>query len=140
MAYRGVNAVLGRLHRKAGRQLPGLVVHYLGLAFKSLFAGRQRMDFDPGYYRDKLIPIEPEQGWLIYLLCRSLKAKRVVEFGTSWGVSTLYLASAVRANGGGVAIGTELEPKKAKIARQNFAEAGLSEFIDLREGDAFETL
>ena len=40
----------------------------------------------------------------------------------------------------GVVIGTEFEPEKAKTARANFAEAGLSDFIDLREGDLRETL
>jgi predicted O-methyltransferase YrrM len=64
----------------------------------------------------------------------------VVEVGTSFGVSTLYLADAVRANGGGVVIGTEHEPAKAAAARANFAEAGLSDLIDLREGDLRETL
>jgi predicted O-methyltransferase YrrM len=63
-----------------------------------------------------------------------------VECGTSFGVSTLYLAAAVRDNGGGVVIGTEYESAKAKIARGHFAQAGLSEFIDLREGDLRETL
>jgi predicted O-methyltransferase YrrM len=73
-------------------------------------------------------------------MCRSLGAKRVVEAGTSFGVSTLYLAAAVKANGGGVVIGTEYEPKKAAAARALFAEAGLSDVIELREGDLRETL
>jgi predicted O-methyltransferase YrrM len=135
-----VNAVLDRLHALARKQLPALGVHILGRTIKSLFVGRDRMFSDDPYYRDKLIPIDPAQGWLIHLLCRSLEAKRAVEFGTSFGVSTLYLASAMRANGGGTVIGTEMEPSKARIARQNFADAGVSEFVDLRQGDAFETL
>jgi predicted O-methyltransferase YrrM len=64
----------------------------------------------------------------------------VVEVGTSYGVSTLYLADAVRANGGGTVIATEHEAAKAAAARINFAEAGLETFIDLREGDLRETL
>jgi predicted O-methyltransferase YrrM len=64
----------------------------------------------------------------------------VVEYGTSFGVSTLYLASAVRDNGDGTVIGTELEPFKVRTARQNFEAAGLTPLIDLREGDALETL
>ena len=74
-----------------------------------------------------------------------MRATRVVEAGTSFGVSTLFLASAVRDNlqsdgGEGVIIGTEHEPVKANAARANFSEAGLSDLIDLREGDLRETL
>ncbi len=65
-----------------------------------------------------------------------------MEAGTSFGVSTLYLAAAVRDNQveNGVVIGTEYEPNKVEIARANFKEAGLSEFIELREGDLRQTL
>jgi predicted O-methyltransferase YrrM len=75
-----------------------------------------------------------------YALCRALNAKRIVECGTSYGVSTLYLAAAVRDNGSGTVIATEHEPAKARIARLNFEAAGLSRFIDLREGDLAGTL
>jgi predicted O-methyltransferase YrrM len=65
--------------------------------------------------------------------------------GTSYGVSTLYLAAAVRDNidaggGSGVVIGTEYEAEKARAARAHFDEAGLGGFVDLREGDLRETL
>lgn len=135
-----VNAVLDRLHRRAGRQMPGVIAHMLGEAARLIVTRRGVEAVDFGYYRDKLIPIDRKQGWLIYLMCRSLGARRTVEFGTSFGVSTLYAASAIRDNGGGVVIGSEYEPSKAEIARRNFEEAGLSDLIDLREGDAFETL
>ena len=71
-----------------------------------------------------------------------LRVPRVVEAGTSFGVSTLYLAAAVRDNQveNGVVIGTEFEPEKVGIARANFREAGLSELIELREGDLRQTL
>src|SRR5690606_29751052 len=77
--------------------------------------------------------------------CAARCARRVVEAGTSFGVSTLYLAAAVRDTvegraGEGIVIGTEHEPAKAAAARAHFAEAGLSEFVDLREGDLRETL
>jgi predicted O-methyltransferase YrrM len=134
-----VNTVLESLHKKANRQLPGLIAHLAGQALRMVVT-RKSSDADLSYYRDKFISIDHRQGTLIYLLCRSLKAKRVVEYGTSFGVSTLYLASAVRDNGGGTVIGTELEPSKVRAARQNFEAAGLSSFIDLREGDALETL
>jgi len=96
------------------------------------------------FMADKLVALEPAKAEFCYLTCRALQARQVVECGTSFGVSTLYLAAAVRDNcgprGGGVVIGTEHEPAKAAAARANFAEAGLSEFIDLREGDLRETL
>ena len=101
--------------------------------------------FDEGMHRffvDKMVALEREKGQFCYQLCRSLRAARVVEAGTSFGVSTLYLAAAVRDNQveNGVVIGTEHEPEKAKIARANFKEAGLGEFIELREGDLQDTL
>jgi predicted O-methyltransferase YrrM len=67
-------------------------------------------------------------------------ATRVVEFATSIGVSTIYFAAAVRDNGGGTVIGSEIVPEKAATARRNLADAGLEEVVDLRIGDARETL
>jgi len=91
---------------------------------------------------DKMVALDRDKAQFCYLLCRSLNAKRVVEAGTSFGVSTLYLAAAVRDNKveNGVVIGTEYEPMKVEIARANFKEAGLTDFIDLREGDLRKTL
>ena len=92
------------------------------------------------FMADKLVALKPAKAEFCYLTCRALMARRVVECGTSFGVSTLYLAAAVRDNGGGMVIGTEHEAAKAAAARENFAAAGLAQFIDLREGDLRETL
>ena len=92
------------------------------------------------FFADKYVALEPDKAAFCYLTCRALRARRIVEVGTSYGVSTLWLAKAVKDNGGGVVIATEYEPEKAKAARANFVEAGLAEFIELREGDARETL
>lgn len=94
---------------------------------------------------DKLIALDRNKAEFCYTLCRGLNARCVVEAGTSYGVSTIYLASAVRDNAAGrephgIVIGTEHEPAKAKAARENFAAAGVAEFIDLREGDLREML
>ena len=140
VADRQINDVLDRLHVRAGRELPGLVVHLAWEALKGLVGGRRSDDDGEKYVRDKLIPIDQGQGWLIYMLCRGLQAWRVVEFGTSYGVSTLYLAAAMRDQGGGLVIGTEIEPEKARHARHHFAEAGVAYLIELREGDALATL
>jgi predicted O-methyltransferase YrrM len=95
---------------------------------------------------DKLVALDRDKAEFCYQLCRANDARRIVEAGTSYGVSTLYLAAAVRDNihaagsGDGMVIGTEYEPEKASAARAHFAQAGLSRFIDLREGDLRETL
>ena len=90
--------------------------------------------------RDVYMPISPDVGRLLYVLARSQPAKMMVEFGTSFGISGIHLAAAARDAGGGRVITTELDPVKAERAARNFRTAGLSELIDLRIGDAFETL
>lgn len=90
--------------------------------------------------RKAYMAIGPEFGHLLYSLARATKAKTIVEFGTSFGVSTIYLASAIRDNGGGKVITTEFEPDKAEQAKKNLAAAGLTEFVEFRVGDALETL
>jgi predicted O-methyltransferase YrrM len=95
---------------------------------------------DPYDYAEYGFSIVPEQGDLIYLLCRGLRATRVVEFATSVGMSTLYFAAAMRDNGGGKVIGAELVPAKVATARRNLAEANLSDYAEIREGDARLTL
>ena len=97
------------------------------------------------FLRDKLVALDRNKAQLCYQLCRAGNARRIVEIGTSFGVSTLYLAAAVRDNvaatgGTGVVIGTEYEPDKARAARAHFERAGLSRYIDLREGNLRDTL
>src|SRR5262249_32581022 len=101
----------------------------------------QGMDADTtAFFADKMVALEKDKAEYCYALCRALRARRIVECGTSFGVSTLYLAAAIRDNGGGTVIATEWEKEKAKIARRNFEVAGLTDYIDLREGDLANTL
>lgn len=95
---------------------------------------------DPEMFADYGFSIHPEQGDLIYLLCRAMKAKKVVDFATSVGMSALYFAAAMRDNGGGEVIGAELVAAKAATAQRNLAAAGLENYVDIRIGDARETL
>jgi predicted O-methyltransferase YrrM len=95
---------------------------------------------DPHAYAQFGFSIQPDQGELIYLLCRALNARRVVDFATSVGFSALYLAAAVRDNGGGRVIGAEIVPAKIATARDNLAAAGLEELVEIRPGDARQTL
>jgi len=94
------------------------------------------------FMRDKMVALDRDKAEFCYQLCRANKSRRIVEIGTSYGVSTLYLAAAVRDNWGkdGLVIGTEYEPGKAEAARTHFAEAGFADVIELREGDLRETL
>jgi predicted O-methyltransferase YrrM len=92
------------------------------------------------FFKDVYMSVSPEGGQLLYLLARATGARSIVEYGTSFGLSTIYLAAAVRDNGGGTVVGTELQSAKAFAAQRNFADAGLADLIDLRVGDARETL
>jgi predicted O-methyltransferase YrrM len=91
-------------------------------------------------FREAVIPVSREAGRLLYVIARSISAKRIVEFGTSYGVSTIYFAAALRDNGGGLVIGSEFEKSKVTKAKRNLAKAGLSQFAEIREGDAAQTL
>jgi predicted O-methyltransferase YrrM len=84
--------------------------------------------------------VAPEVGRLIYLLVRSRRPLLVVEFGTSFGLSAIHIAAALRDNGRGRLITTEQSASKVARAAQHLAQAGLSEWVEIRQGDAFETL
>ena len=135
-----LEALLARLHARSDGETPERREYFQrraavgDLSWDGLDADAHR------FFADKLVALDPDKAEFCYLTCRALGARRVVEVGTSFGVSTLYLAAAVRDNGGGAVIGTEHEPAKAEAARAHFAEAELTEFIDLREGDLRETL
>jgi predicted O-methyltransferase YrrM len=90
--------------------------------------------------KDLWLPVSRDTGKLLYMLARNSHARAIVEFGTSFGLSTLHLAAALRDNGGGVLIASEFEASKIAKAREHFIEGGVSDLIDLREGDALVTL
>ncbi|NTF44784.1 O-methyltransferase [Rhizobium rhizogenes] len=103
---------------------------------------RSKTDYLDFYAHMKDIPlaISRETGALLYMLARSTRARTIVEFGTSFGISTLYLAAALRDNGGGRLITTEFEPSKVVRARNNLTAGGLIDLVEIREGDALQTL
>lgn len=90
--------------------------------------------------RDFPLAVSRETGSLLYLLARGCDARTIVEFGTSFGVSTLCLAAALRDNGGGCLITSEFEPSKVARARENLVAGGLIDLVEFREGDALRTL
>jgi predicted O-methyltransferase YrrM len=103
---------------------------------------RSKTDYLDFYGRLKDFPlvVSRETGALLYMLARSSRARTIVEFGTSFGVSTLHLAAALRDNGGGRLITSEFEPSKAARARDNLTAGGLIDLVEIREGDALQTL
>ena len=86
------------------------------------------------------LPVSREAGVLLYQLARARDAHTIVEFGTSFGISTIYLAAALRDGGGGRLVTSELEPSKAARARANLERAGLADLVEFRVGDALDTL
>jgi predicted O-methyltransferase YrrM len=86
------------------------------------------------------IGVSPEAGRFLYALVRGCAPGTAVEFGTSFGISTIYMAAAVRDRGTGLVITTERHAVKAAKARQHISEAGLLDVVDLRVGDALESL
>jgi predicted O-methyltransferase YrrM len=93
-----------------------------------------------GQMKEFHLAVSQETGTLLYMLARSTAARSIIEFGTSFGVSTLHLAAALRDNGGGRVISTEFEPTKIAKARANITAAGLSDLVEIRAGDALQTL
>ncbi|MER8118431.1 class I SAM-dependent methyltransferase [Streptomyces sp. NPDC094031] len=151
-------AVADRLHARSRRQTRTAFAPVLAHAVTSRL---REGSWDPtqsadgkAWLADKLVALDPHKAALCYQLCRAIGARRVVEAGTSYGVSTIYLAAAVRDNvtdgtslaaqGGGLSdakvFGTEHEPGKVAEARANIAAAGVSEHVDILVGDLRETL
>ncbi|HXU38920.1 MAG TPA: class I SAM-dependent methyltransferase [Blastocatellia bacterium] len=140
-----VETLLDRLYAESAGQTDEMMSYFSARAAAGDIDWNAFDDRANKFLSDKLVALDREKAEFCYQVCRALRARRVVEAGTSFGVSTLFLAAAVRDNlrtdgGEGIVIGTEYEPEKAKAARANFLEAGLADLIDLREGDLRQTL
>jgi predicted O-methyltransferase YrrM len=86
------------------------------------------------------LAVSPAVGELLYALALTRRPRLAVEFGTSHGISAIYLAAALRDAGAGSLISAELLPEKAQAARANLAAAGLADLVEVRTGDALATL
>jgi predicted O-methyltransferase YrrM len=84
--------------------------------------------------------VAAEVGEYLYLMTVARRPSTVVEFGASHGVSTLYLAAALRDVGAGRLISTEILPDRAVKAREHLGRAGLKDIVEIREGDALDHL
>lgn len=133
-----VSIVLNRLHRAARRDWLQFVRALPGFMMRRL-AGQSRWQAATPALSGAYIPVSEDQGKFMYQIARLIKAKTIVEYGTSFGISAIYLAAAACENEGRF-IGSELVPQKAVAAQRNLEAAGLAQWADIRVGDAMETL
>ena len=141
LEHQPIAGLLARLHREADGQRDRL------RAQLSTADDRPR---GPTFHWERLkdfyLPVTREQGVFLYQTVRATGARRVVEFGTSFGISTIYLAAGLRdqmaegCSDAGLVIGSELIEEKADVARANLDTAGLAAQVDIRTGDARTTL
>jgi predicted O-methyltransferase YrrM len=93
-----------------------------------------------GLFDEAVIPVPPDVGQLLYALARLRRPKTIVEIGTSFGVSAIHFAAALKDNGAGRMITAELSAAKVKAAHANLDAAGLSSWVEIRQGDALSVL
>jgi predicted O-methyltransferase YrrM len=151
LQHEPVAGLLARLHQEAEAADAPLMAEILasmeasGKTIEQLAAqmiSDERSDTRKVYrsHAGHFLSVSPVYGRFLYAMARACKATRIVEFGTSMGVSTIYLAAALRDNGGGKLIGSELETAKVERARGHVEAAGLTDLVEIREGDARDTL
>ena len=134
-----VQQTLSNLHAQAKGDHK-LMLKFLPNMLMGMLKGESMMKtLTPSMLKDAYMPVSVEQGRFLYGLAMSMKAKHIVEFGSSFGVGSIYLAAAARDNEGHL-ITTEIEPVKCLETRKNLLKAGLSEHATLLEGDALVTL
>lgn len=125
-----VRRVLDEMHAQADSNDPPLLARAEGKT------GDERA----ALLTEAFIPVDPDAGRLLYALVRGAAPGTVVEFGMSYGISTIYMAAALRDRGDGIVVTTEILDSKADRARDYISEAGLLDWVDIRVGDAIETL
>jgi predicted O-methyltransferase YrrM len=132
------DAVLSRLFAAAARddEVASALPQGRALPSDGAMSPRERSDASQDIY----MPVSAEGGRLLYAMVRAARPETVVEFGTSFGISTIFLAAAVTDNGTGRVVTTELSSRKAAAARSNLEQAGVSAVVTLLEGDALQTL
>jgi predicted O-methyltransferase YrrM len=134
-----VGAVLSRLFAQADRDhevASSLPEDRATRAARLRLTVRERADA----LQDIYMPVSPNVGRLLYALVRACRPETVVEFGASFGISTIHLAAAVTDNGTGRVVTTELSDRKTTAARANLEQAGLARVVTILQGDALETL
>jgi predicted O-methyltransferase YrrM len=124
------------MYREANAQWDTLRERQHELAQLASASAQERADALSDFY----LPVTPDAGRLLYALVRASRPTTVVEFGMSFGISAIHLAAAVRDNGRGRVVTTELSAAKVAAAKATFAQTGLDGLITVLEGDALTTL
>ncbi|EEQ89216.1 O-methyltransferase, variant [Blastomyces dermatitidis ER-3] len=156
VASQKVLDLLQKLHAASLAQEHALstVFWFMTRKLRALFTKQSWSSLDDTFVKDKFIALEADKSEFLYLLARASGATTIVEAGTSFGVSTIYLALAAGQNAaalspspptpgqGAKVIATEKEPEKAQRARDHWKEAGpeVEPWITLLEGDLNDTL
>lgn len=132
-----VTRVLDRLYASAARDNATVLAQSRSMDVHNAASRQARADMLSGIY----MAVAPEVGRLLYVLARNRHTRIIVEFGCSFGISTIHLAAALRDNNnGGRVVTSELSASKVEAAQRNISEAGLSDLVEIRQGDALETL
>jgi predicted O-methyltransferase YrrM len=131
-----VASALDRMYTESAEQFAQLRARSGDFERLATASAQERADALSDFY----LPVTPEAGRLLYSLVRAARPSTVVEFGMSLGISAIHLASAVRDNGSGRVVTTELSAAKVAKAKTTFAETGLDDLITVLEGDALTTL
>ncbi len=141
----GLERLAARLHDRSDQQIPEMSSHYRQRAQRTPRSAQEEAAESKRFMSDKLVALDRDKAEFCYQLIRATDARRIVEIGTSHGVSTLYLAAALGDNirhggGDGMVFGTEHEPDKVRSAQAHLAEAGLSHLATVLAGDLRQTL
>jgi len=86
-----------------------------------------------------LLPVGKEVGQFLNTLIKASNSQTILEVGTSYGYSTLWMAEAAKQTGGKV-ITLEIDPQKAAYAKGQIEEAGLKDYVEFRVGNALESI
>ena len=134
-----VAGLLARLFAQADAQDPA-VLSTIQREADAHFAGQRYHPSLAHLFDQAFMPVPPEVGQFLYVITRSRRPATIVEIGTSYGISAIHFASALNDNAEGRLISTELSAAKVKAARANLEALRLDRWVEIRQGDAFETL
>ena len=133
-------SVLHGLFANARSDMAQMVRRIPKVVFGQLLGRKFSDSFQTADFKNVYMSVSFDEGRVLYQIARSRKPRLIVEFGSSFGISAIFLGAALKDQGLGHMIGTEIEPNKVAAARASLATAGLADVVEIREGDALQTL